>query len=438
MPTDGSVNVHSFSVDSDSFAYVQALSPLGQHQIAFRPLRQVPRPTRRRAGFALATMSLLGLAFGGARSSAAADAQATLLGTTEIDQLRSAAGLPPTRSGSEPASQTAPSPDPATNPDPTAPSTDQTPSTAEWTLMLAGDSLLTRQIADGVNPFDRQKPSLRSADLAVINVETAISNAKDKEPKAYNFKSPARFAQLMNEAGVDVGSLANNHSMDFGDQGMVDTVDALTESGVTPVGAGINRAQALKPSVHSVKGVKVAVIGASQVIPHPSWTATDSSIGVATVGKNLADADTKALIATIQKAKESADVVIVFLHWGIERQVCPTELQRNTAKVLHQAGAAVVVGAHPHVLQPVVRTGKEVTAYSLGNFIWDPRSGITGDTGILELRFVGATVSEVVFHPHRLDGNGWAAPVSGGDKTRIEGQIERDCVGANGAGSLTK
>ncbi len=418
-------------MDSDSFADVQALSPLGQHQVTFGSLRQVPRPTRRRAGIVLAVFSLSGLAFGGARSSAAADAQATQLAV---------------------ASQTNRNPAPSTNASAPAPTSDGLPQTAndsiptpleqktaEWTLMLAGDSLLTRPIGDGVNPFDRQRPSLRSADLAIINVETAISDATAKEVKQYNFKSPVKFAQLMHEAGVDVGSLANNHSMDFGDQGMIDTVDALREAGVTPIGAGVNRQQALIPSVHSIKGVKVAVIGASQVIPDPSWIATDTSVGVASAGKSLSDAESLALIATVREAKRTNDVVIVFLHWGIERQVCPTEMQRNTAQALHEAGAAIVVGAHPHVLQPIVRTGNNITAYSLGNFIWDPRSGITADSGILELRFSGATVSGVLFHPHRLDGNGWAAPVTNnGERARITSQIERDCVGANGSGSLNE
>ncbi len=407
-----------------AFLLVQALSPLGQHQITSRTPRRLPRLTRRHLGIALAAVSLSGLAIGGAGSSAAADSQANRLAEQSVQDPNAPLSV-------EPVDPPTATPDGSVSPTSSVPA-------SEWTLMVVGDSLLTRKIGDGVNPFDRSRPSLRSADLAVVNVETAISDATNKEPKQFNFKSPVKFADLMHEAGVDVGSLANNHSLDFGDQGLIDTVDALREAGVDPIGAGVNRQQALKSSKHSIKGVRVSVIAASQVIPSPSWIATDKSIGVAAAGKSLTDEDTRALTSAIKAAKAESDVVVVFMHWGQERMVCPTDLQRNTARVLHDAGASIVVGAHPHVLQPIVRNGNEVTAYSVGNFIWDPRSGITGDTGILELRFVGATVSDVVFHPHRLDGNGWAAPVSGNDKTRIEGQVERSCVGANGAGSLTK
>ncbi len=305
--------------------------------------------------------------------------------------------------------------------------------------MFGGDSLLTRPRSTDVNPFDRQQPLLRSADLAVVNVETAISDSNFREPKEYNFKSPVSFATLMAQAGVDVGSLANNHSMDFGDQGMVDTVDALRDAGVTPVGAGVNRSAALAPSYHSIKGLRVAVIGASQVIPHQSWIATSNTIGVAAAGKDVQDTNTRALTAAVTTARAHADVVIVFMHWGVEKQVCPTELQQRTADALHAAGASVVVGAHPHVLQPLVRSEGTVTAYSLGNFVWDPRSGITADTGILELRFRGPEVAAVVFHPHHLDGNGWAAPVSNAQaQERIIGQVERNCTGADGTGSLDR
>jgi hypothetical protein len=436
-------------VVSDSFVDVQALSPLGQHQITLRPLRQVPRVTRQRVGLAIAALSLGGLAIGGAQSTRAADAQAvriadqTPTGASESGLRQSA----PTQRDTPPDPSAPAEPVPGSSvpgssvPGSSVPGSSVPGSSvpnSEWTLMVVGDSLLTRKIGEGVNPFDRARPSLRSADLSIVNVETAISDATTKEPKQFNFKSPVKFAELMRDAGVDVGSLANNHSLDFGDQGMIDTVDALRDAGLNPIGAGVNRQRALAASRHSIKGVRVAVIAASQVIPSPSWIATDSSIGVAAAGKTLTDEDTRALTQAIASAKADADVVVVYMHWGQERAVCPTELQRKTADVLHKAGASIVVGAHPHVLQPIVRNGNDITAYSVGNFIWDPRSGITGDTGILELRFVGATVSDVVFHPHRLDGNGWAAPVSGADQNRIEGQIERSCVGADGTGTLTK
>ncbi len=395
---------------------------------------------RRATGIGIASFAVLALIVGGTVTSSAAQAQSDRLAVSSVtvQQDQTAAGTVPGdgSQGTQGTQGTQGSQDPsAAN---SGEGWTQTTSTAEWTAMFGGDSLLTRSRGN-LNPFERQDPLMRSADLAIVNVETAISDSDFKEPKQYNFKSPANFATKMAEAGIDVGSLANNHSLDFGDQGLIDTVDALKDAGVAPVGAGVNRDAALTPSYHSIKGVRVAVIGASQVIPHPSWIATDNTIGVAAAGKDVNDAITKSLTAAIAGARARADVVIVFMHWGIEKQVCPSELQQRTATVLHAAGASVVVGAHPHVLQPLVRTSDTVTAYSLGNFIWDPRGGITADTGILELRFRGAAIDKVVFHPHRLDGNGWAAPARDPqNRDRIVGQIERNCAGADGTGSLDR
>jgi poly-gamma-glutamate capsule biosynthesis protein CapA/YwtB (metallophosphatase superfamily) len=303
-----------------------------------------------------------------------------------------------------------------------------------WTLMVGGDTLLTRTNVPSANPFLQQVPRLGDADLSMVNVETVISAATDKQSKEFNFRSPPRLAADMAAAGIDVGSLANNHSLDFGDQGLLDTIDALRDSGVQPVGAGKNLAEAIVPFSTNAGGVSVAVFGASQVIPDPLWIATDQRVGIASAGKQVIDDGTRRLLGAVQQAKATHDVVIVFMHWGKERQVCPTPVQIEAGRLLREAGAVAVLGSHPHVLQPIVSDATGVVAYSLGNFIWDPRSGITGDTGVLELTFLGADLSDITFHPHRLDGNGWAAPVSNAaDRNRIMDQVQRNCTGANGA-----
>jgi Bacterial capsule synthesis protein PGA_cap len=407
------------------FGVVQVTSPHASGLFLSDPALTEParvrvrRQMRRRLGIGLGVVSLTALAVGGAISSAAAEVQAERV-------TRSAALLPAFERAIQSAQE-----EEATEPPPVAPDGPvvlaPTTSTETWSVMVGGDSLLTRS-SGGVNPFERQSPLMRSADLSIVNVETAISDSQTRVPKEYNFKSPAKFADYMAEAGIDVGSLANNHSMDFGDQGMIDTIDALREAGVDAVGAGVNRSAALKPSMHMIKGLKVAVIGASQVIPDPSWVATDSSIGVAAAGKDLSDDDTTVLKTAIRNAKKDADVVIVIMHWGVEKDVCPTDLQQRTAAVLHEAGAALVVGAHPHVLQPIVRSADDLTAYSLGNFIWDPRGGLSADTGILEVNFTGPKISGVTFHPHRLDAQGWAVPAKNpGDQARILAAVSRDC-----------
>jgi hypothetical protein len=308
------------------------------------------------------------------------------------------------------------------------------PEARKWTLMVGGDTLLTRTNIPDSNPFLQQIPKLGDADLSIVNVETVISAATDKQAKEFNFRSSPRLAADMAEAGIDVGSLANNHSLDFGDQGLIDTIDALRDAGVQPVGAGKNLAEAILPYSTKAGGVSIAVFGASQVIPDPDWIATDQRVGVASAGKQVIDDGTRRLLGAVQQAKATHDVVIVFMHWGKERQVCPTPVQIEAGRLLRQAGAVAVLGAHPHVLQPIVKDPGGVVAYSLGNFIWDPRTGITADTGVLELTFLGAELSDITFHPHRLDRNGWAAPVlKDADRDRIMDQVQRDCPSANGS-----
>ena len=303
-----------------------------------------------------------------------------------------------------------------------------------WSVMLIGDTLLTRPVPNGADPFSVQSPLLSTADIAIANLETAITTRGDRQVKEYTFRSRAELASRLHDAGVDIVSLANNHSLDFGTVGLDDTISALIEAGVEPVGAGDNLAAAVEPVHRMVGTVRVAVFGASQVIPAPKWVATPNRAGVASAGKHVVDEATEYLLAAVQQARATNDVVIVMMHWGVERDTCPTDVQIRVGALLRRAGATAVVGAHPHVLQPIVRDATGVVAYSIGNFIWDPRGGLSGDTGIIELDFAGTAFTGVQFHPHKLNGNGWgAAARTEADSKRIDAQVHRRCKGADGS-----
>lgn len=318
--------------------------------------------------------------------------------------------------------------------DETAPSTTSDATTKPWSVMLIGDTLLTRPVSDGADPFRVQSPLLSTADIAIANLETAITTRGDRQVKEYTFRSRPELALRLHDAGVDIVSLANNHSLDFGTVGLGDTINALIEAGVEPVGAGDNLAAAVEPVRLMVGTVRVAVFGASQVIPAPKWVATPTRAGVASAGKHVVDEATEHLLAAVQQARATNDVVIVMMHWGVERAACPTDVQIRTGALLRKAGATAVVGAHPHVLQPIVRDATGVVAYSIGNFVWDPRGGVSGDTGIIELDFTGTAFTGVQFHPHKLNGNGWGAAVrSETDRKRIDSQVHRRCKGADGS-----
>ncbi len=259
--------------------------------------------------------------------------------------------------------------------------------------------------------------------------------------KTFTFRSAPSFADTVASAGIDVVSLANNHTLDFGLDALDDTLENLDRVSVARVGAGRSLSEALAPAEFEIAGTTVAVLGASQIIPNGAWPATATRPGIASAGKHAINRETQQLLAAVRAAKTTNAVVIVVMHWGIEGDPCPSSVQQKLGRLLVDAGATAVLGAHPHILQPVVPvttlTGDAVIAYSLGNFIWDPRSGATGDTGVLELRFDGPRLVATSFAPHRLNGNGWAQAVaSSSAKGRaISARVSRRCPGAPGLAS---
>ena len=250
-----------------------------------------------------------------------------------------------------------------------------------WTLLAVGDVLMDRTEHAGVDPFEHIQPALASADIAVINAEMAISDRGTPVGKQYEFRAPPSAARRIADAGVDVANRANNHARDFGPVALMDTVELLEAAGVVALGAGADDAEAYRYRLVNAGGMAtVAFVGVSHILPW-GFTAAPDHPGVAS------RLDLPRVYETVRAASGEADVVIAVVHWGIERDTCPNAVQREVAGALLDAGADAVIGHHPHVLQPVEFGDGKLVAYSLGNFIWHPRWGITGDTGVLQLDF---------------------------------------------------
>lgn len=309
----------------------------------------------------------------------------------------------------------------ATGPSPTSTTVPRPP---EWTLLAGGDVLMDRSEPAGRDPFATLVPALADADIAVVNVEMAVAAGGEPEPrKEFTFRAPPSAAATMATAGVDVGNLGNNHALDFGRDALLETIANLRNAGVTPVGAGADAGEAYAPAVFEIgdagdERVSVAVLGASRVLP-AGWP-VGSSPGVAT-------ARGEALVEAVRAAALAHDVVVVTVHWGVELDPCPNETEVALADELVGAGATVVLGHHPHVLQPVVERGGGLVAYSLGNLVWHPRSGAAGETGLLEVRFVGSRLAGFTFHPHQLDADGDPAPADAETSVRIEQAVQEPC-----------
>ena len=323
-----------------------------------------------------------------------------------------------------PAESTATLPPQTTAPSTTAPSTTAGEPTRTWTLLAGGDVLMERSESLGLDPFASITPPLGSVDLSVVNVEMTISDRGAPRDKTYVFRAPPSAAGRIAAGGVRVANLANNHAMDYGPDALSDTIDLLEGAGVVTVGAGRDIDEAYRYRVLTTEGgVSVAFVGASLIVPS-GFPAGPTTPGIASAHTTYL----ARVLDTVRAATAAADAVVVAVHWGIERNPCTTEAQRTLARQLLDAGADAIIGHHPHVLQPVVFTGEKLVAFSLGNFIWEPRQNMGGETGVLQIDFDGDTVVGWTFHPHLLDVDGVPVPIDSGPRVdRIRDIISGDC-----------
>jgi len=235
---------------------------------------------------------------------------------------------------------------------------------------------------------------MNSVDVMVVNNEFPYTSRGTRQPeKTYTFRADPYTAEYLNEMGADVAIIANNHVYDFGEQGLLDTLDTLKKYGVLPLGAGRNLEEAMQPVYYIVNDIKVAVIAATQIErlePPDTVGATDDRAGVFRCWNSSKIYD------VVAKAKENADFVIACIHWGTEREELPDTWQTQMAPKLAEAGADLIVGDHPHRLQGIYYYGDTPCIYSLGNFWFN---GFTLDTGILTVEIDKEGMKSLKFIP---------------------------------------
>ncbi|GAA1531275.1 CapA family protein [Kribbella lupini] len=281
---------------------------------------------------------------------------------------------------------------------------------------------------DPATAFGPVADELKSADLAIVNLETPITTRGTPQQKRYLFRTDARAVTAIKSAGVDLISLANNHTLDYGQVGLFDTMSAAWRGGLPTVGGGRNAAQAYAPWRTTIRGIRVSVFAFSQVSDlADEWTATKNRAGLALA------VDRRQALAAVRAARATSDVIVVAPHWGAEHDRCPTADQRSFAADLSAAGADVVVGAHAHVLQGQGYEGNTFVAYGMGNLLWG--SGLLTPEdwrgGVLHLTLHGRTVVERNFTPTALSPE-TRQPVeftpSERDKERARVNGLRDCA----------
>jgi poly-gamma-glutamate capsule biosynthesis protein CapA/YwtB (metallophosphatase superfamily) len=228
-------------------------------------------------------------------------------------------------------------------------------------------------------PYLKVKELLQKPDITVANLETPITTRGEPETKQYAYRSSPDGLPAFKEAGFDLVNLANNHILDYGLEGLTDTFDVLDRYDIKRVGAGRNAKEAFQPVIIEKNGVKVAFVGFSKVVPENGWKAGTEKPGVADTYA------TKVPVEAVKNARKAADLVIVLAHWGKERADQPEPYQIDFAKEYIDAGADLVVGAHPHVLQGFEQYKGKWIAYSLGNFIFTMNPNpVTWESAILE------------------------------------------------------
>lgn len=256
---------------------------------------------------------------------------------------------------------------------------------------ITGTVRASGDISQGIMPEVMER--MQAADIMMLNNEFAYSNrGTPLEEKQFTFRARPETAAYLTDLGVDIVSLANNHAYDYGPEALEDTLDTLRETGIPYVGAGRDIGEARKPIYYIVGDMKIAFVSATQIerLDTPDTKeATETSPGVFRCWNG------EKLLETVREAAENSDFVVAYIHWGTENQAELDWAQLKQAPELVAAGADLVIGDHPHCLQPIGVIQGVPVIYSLGNFWFNSKTLDTGmvevvidETGIVSYQFV--------------------------------------------------
>lgn len=284
------------------------------------------------------------------------------------------------------------------------------PADPSVTLMFGGDVTLSDRVKQRLDgnwaAAMAQFPEARSVDVAMVNLENPITDAPRKRSgKQFNFKSEAASVAALQAGGIDLVTLANNHTMDYNQPGLTDTLATLDRSDIHAIGAGENITEARRPKILEVKGQRIAYFGYYNAHWHAA-TATSA-------GTNPRDNDT--LAEDIRAVRNQVDWVVVNVHWGEELARYPASYQREIGRRAIDAGADLVVGHHPHVLQGAEIYKDRAIVYSLGNFIFGGNARSSYDTAVLKVALKDQQM-KLEFVPVRV--RNYQPRVAKGDRAR--------------------
>ncbi len=311
----------------------------------------------------------------------------------------------------------------------------QPPPAITLSLVAVGDILMHQDVkrAADVDPGGFQAlwadliPLFQGADLAFGNLETPVSPTFGRPGIPFQFNAPGSLPAALRASGFTVLSTANNHAFDQGGRGVRETLERLRAAQLVAIGSGDDQLQAESPQVLERQGIRVAFLGFTDLF--------NLDLNRKATEPWVRPLDLEPALLAVREARGKADLVVVSVHWGNEYQHAPTKRQRDLAKALVTAGCDVLLGHHPHVLQPVelleVAGRKALVAYSLGNFIsnqdrmyradqFPVAGGDSRDGAALNVRFERrrnadgrdqVAIAEAIIEPLWTENN-WGTPVN--------------------------
>lgn len=294
--------------------------------------------------------------------------------------------------------------------------------------LMMGSRVLPFLRSEGADyPFDSTRTVVTAADIAMANLEAPFTSKGSPFDKKYTFRVPTEYASSVKTVGFDLLILANNHVGDYGEEGLVETLSVLDSLDILFCGAGRNRDEAERGAVVESQGWRIGFLAYSLTYPSEFWAGRDRA------GTAFPNEDR--VRRSIAAMKDTLDVVVVSFHWGGERMTQPKAYQKRWARLCIDAGADVVIGHHPHVLQGIEVYNGGLIAYSLGNYVFGSYNRNCRDAGILRIRFdrkgllladlipISVNNYEVHFQPRLLRGS---------DKRRVLEHVNAISRGLNG------
>ena len=279
------------------------------------------------------------------------------------------------------------------------------------TISLAGDVSYSTYVKNKVNqfgvtyPMENVREIFQNDDISFINLETAITDRKKPAniKKEYNFASNSNTAKELANSSIDLVNIANNHALDYGQEGFIDTMNLLDAAGVQYVGGGRKIDEAISAKIIEVKNKKIGFIAFNAVVPSRTWLATDKRAGQVSMYPYEVDKR----LAYIKEVKSQVDYLILSIHCqGLSNSKNEKDYI-NAAHKLIDAGVDVVVGTHPHLMQATEYYKDGIIFYSLGNFIFPNMGGRADKAAIIQLEIDPSADEEikVKYIPTKMLGN---------------------------------